>query len=192
MKINTSIPAYFGVLLCAFLIQFPFISFSQNIQFGKSYINVTKGVNGGTVEPGDVLEIRASIVVRSGTYDSCGYFDVIPTGTTYIPGTIRVLTNEGKVYKQFTDAVTKSPWVKPTQPYPHVARGGGWDDDPDKLRSAARRASDRSWKMQDPQLPKSIWYLTDAQWLGIRVVRPLKVPSPDEMQKFWHSGTERD
>jgi hypothetical protein len=41
-------------------------------------------------------------------------------------------------------------------------------------------------------LPKSIWYLTDAQWLGFRVIRPLKVPSPEEMQKFWHSGTERD
>jgi formylglycine-generating enzyme required for sulfatase activity len=95
-------------------------------------------------------------------------------------------------YKQFSAAVTKEPWVKPTKPYPHVARGGGWDDDPDKLRSAARRASDRSWKMQDPQLPKSIWYLTDAQWLGFRVIRPLKVPSPEEMEKFWHSGTERD
>jgi formylglycine-generating enzyme required for sulfatase activity len=95
-------------------------------------------------------------------------------------------------YAKFREAITKNPWIKPTQPYPHVARGGGWDDDPDKLRSAARRASDRSWKQQDPQLPKSIWYLTDAQWLGFRVVRPLKTPSPEEMQKFWHSGTERD
>src|ERR1043165_2909294 len=77
---------------------------AQNIDFGKSYINVTKGINGGTVEPGDTLEIRASFVVRSGTYDSCGYFDAVPAGTVYIPGTIRVLTNEGKVYKQFTDA----------------------------------------------------------------------------------------
>ena len=38
--------------------------FSQNIDFGKSYINVTKGLNGGTVETGDTLEIRASLVVR--------------------------------------------------------------------------------------------------------------------------------
>lgn len=41
----------------------------QNIDFGKSYINVTKGLNGGTVETGDTLEIRASFVVRSGTYE---------------------------------------------------------------------------------------------------------------------------
>jgi trimeric autotransporter adhesin len=79
-------------------------SAAQNIDFGKSYINVTKGLNGGTVEPGDTLEIRSAFVVRSGIYDSCGYFDAVPAGTAYIPGTVRVLTNEGKIYKQFTDA----------------------------------------------------------------------------------------
>ena len=34
------------------------------------------------------------------------------------------------------DAAT--PWVQSTTPYPHVARGGSWDDDPQDLRSAAR------------------------------------------------------
>ncbi|HEX2608537.1 MAG TPA: T9SS type A sorting domain-containing protein [Flavisolibacter sp.] len=82
------------------------LSYSQNIDFGKSYINVTKGLNGGTVEPGDILEIRAALVVKSGSYDSCGYTDAIPAGTSYISNTIRVLTNEGKIYKQFTDAVS--------------------------------------------------------------------------------------
>ncbi len=105
MKHNTTISAFVGVLALILLSHFPFISQAQNIDFGKSYYNVTKATNGGTVEPGDVLEIRASIVVRSGTYDSCAYFDVIPAGTSFIPGTIRVLTNEGKIYKQFTDAM---------------------------------------------------------------------------------------
>ncbi|MFN8289369.1 MAG: T9SS type A sorting domain-containing protein [Chitinophagaceae bacterium] len=85
---------------------------AQNIDFGKSYINVTKGLNGGTVETGDTLEIRASFVVRAGTYDSCRYQDAVPAGTTYIPGTVRVLTNEGKIYKQFTDAYGDDPgWI---------------------------------------------------------------------------------
>jgi len=85
------------------------------------------------------------------------------------------------------------PWNKSTTPYPHVARGGHWDDeDPAMFRSAARRASSAAWKQQDPQLPKSIWYHTDAQWLGIRLVRPLHVPSAAEMQKLWNNGVERE
>ena len=95
-------------------------------------------------------------------------------------------------YDKFTGAILDNPWNKATKPYPHVARGGSWDDTPDLLRSAARRASDKSWKQQDPQLPKSIWYLTDAQFLGFRIVRPLKVPSPEELQKIWNSGVERE
>ena len=32
-----------------------------------------------------------------------------------------------------------------------------------------------SWQQQDPQLPKSVWYLTDAPWLGFRIARPEEV-----------------
>ena len=77
-------------------------------------------------------------------------------------------------------------------PYGHVARGGSWDDKIDKLRSAARRASDKSWKQQDPQIPKSIWYLTDAQFLGCRIVRPLKLPTLEEAHKAWNNGVEKE
>ncbi|HOX57268.1 MAG TPA: formylglycine-generating enzyme family protein [Candidatus Paceibacterota bacterium] len=84
------------------------------------------------------------------------------------------------------------PWNKATKPYPHSVRGGSWDDEATMCRSAARRGSDRSWKMQDPQLPKSVWYFSDAQWVGFRIVRPLKVPPPEVMQKYWTSGVERD
>ena len=84
-------------------------------------------------------------------------------------------------------------WVKSTRPYPHVARGGHWDDEDVTLfRSSARRFSDRAWKQQDPQLPKSIWYHTDAQFLGFRVVRPLHVPPPEELLKAWNNGVERE
>lgn len=74
------------------------------VDYGKSYVNITKGPGGGTNEPGDILEIRAVFVVKSGTAYQCAFNDIIPTGTTYIPGTLRVLTNEGKVFRQWTDA----------------------------------------------------------------------------------------
>ncbi|MCC9604292.1 SUMF1/EgtB/PvdO family nonheme iron enzyme [Blastopirellula sp. JC732] len=85
---------------------------------------------------------------------------------------------------------TDNPFIKPTTLYPRTVRGGGWDDDPDRLRSAARRGSDASWKIQDPQLPKSIWYHTDATQLGFRIVRPAKVPSPEEMYFYWNSARD--
>jgi formylglycine-generating enzyme required for sulfatase activity len=87
---------------------------------------------------------------------------------------------------------TVDPWNKATKPYPIAVRGGSWDDEATMCRNAARRGSDRSWKMQDPQLPKSIWYFSDAQFVGFRIVRPLKVPPPEQMQKYWTSGVEKD
>ena len=73
------------------------------IDLGKSFINVSKPT-GGTVETNDILEIRASVVVLSGSFDSCQFTDVIPAGTNYIANSLKVITNEGKTYKAFTDA----------------------------------------------------------------------------------------
>jgi formylglycine-generating enzyme required for sulfatase activity len=68
----------------------------------------------------------------------------------------------------------KEPVVLPTPAeYSYVARGGSWDDDADRLRSAARISSNREWSVQDPQRPQSIWWHTDATRVGFRVVRPL-------------------
>lgn len=103
MKIQAHIKA-FACALILFSLSIN-ASYSQSIDFGKSYLNITKKLNGGTVEPGDTLEIRASIVVKSGQYDSCSFTDVIPANTTYIPGTICVITNEGKIFRQFTDVM---------------------------------------------------------------------------------------
>jgi formylglycine-generating enzyme required for sulfatase activity len=117
-----------------------------------------------------------------GLYDICG--NVVEwTLDQYDPDFYKQCAAKGEVV---------DPWNKATKPYPHAVRGGSWDDEAAACRSTARRGSDRSWKMQDPQLPKSVWYFSDAQWIGFRLVRPLKVPSAEEMQKYWTSGVERD
>lgn len=85
-----------------------------------------------------------------------------------------------------------NPFTPPTKPYPQVVRGGSWDDDADRLRSAARRGSDKSWKVQDPQLPQSVWYFTDALFAGFRVVRPLQEPSDEQKARYFAKGTERE
>jgi formylglycine-generating enzyme required for sulfatase activity len=55
--------------------------------------------------------------------------------------------------------------------YSYGARGGSWDDPPIRLRSAARRGSNEEWNRRDPQSPQSIWWHTDATFVGFRVVR---------------------
>lgn len=80
------------------------------VQTGKSYVNITKGVSGGTIEPGDILEIRATISVSrvAGNpvlnISRVHFVDTIPANTTYIAGTLRILTNEGITFKSYTDA----------------------------------------------------------------------------------------
>jgi formylglycine-generating enzyme required for sulfatase activity len=78
-----------------------------------------------------------------------------------------------------------NPLVTAKTVYPQAVRGGAWTDDADRLRSAARTASNKDWKDQDPNLPQSIWYFTDAQFLGFRLVRPLVEPTAEEKTKIW-------
>jgi formylglycine-generating enzyme required for sulfatase activity len=74
-----------------------------------------------------------------------------------------------------TDKPTVGPVLLPTEKrFSHVVRGGSWADDPPACRSAARRGSDKSWITLDPQRPQSIWWLTSADFVGFRVVRPVE------------------
>ncbi len=94
-------------------------------------------------------------------------------------------------YKTFAGQTVKNPLVIPKTLYPQVARGGSWSDDPELLRSANRVGSHKDWKQQDPQIPQSIWYFTDALFLGFRVVRPLEVPSEAEKARIWEAGADK-
>ena len=80
-------------------------------------------------------------------------------------------------FARLKDSRPTNPFVRPQSLYPRTVRGGGWASDAAQLRSAYRLGSDSSWEQQDPQLPKSIWYLTDAPWVGFRLARPLEIPS---------------
>jgi ribonuclease PH len=82
----------------------------------------------------------------------------------------------------------KNPWNPPVTRYPTVIRGGHWDTDANALRSAARAQTSAELKSLDPQIPKSLWYFTNASWLGFRIVRPLETPSVEEMHKAWNQG----
>jgi formylglycine-generating enzyme required for sulfatase activity len=95
-------------------------------------------------------------------------------------------------YKPYTATPTENPWVTSSASYPHAVRGGSWNDDDTRVSCTGRVASHPTWKKQDPQLPKSIWYMTDAQWLGFRLVRPALLPSAEQMYRAWNNGVEVD
>ena len=92
----------------------------------------------------------------------------------------------------YTAAAQENPWVKSTASYPHSVRGGSWNDDETRVSCTVRVPSHASWKRQDPQLPKSVWYMTDAQWLGFRLVRPARLATAEEMYRAWNNGVEID
>jgi formylglycine-generating enzyme required for sulfatase activity len=72
----------------------------------------------------------------------------------------------------------------PDKEWGRVVRGGCYSSDAAELRSASRVGSVSSWKQNDPQIPQSIWYLTDAYHVGFRIVRPLNPPSAEEVGKY--------
>jgi formylglycine-generating enzyme required for sulfatase activity len=120
------------------------------------------------------------------TYQEVGQLKPNPWGLHDMHGNV----SEWVLDQYIEDLYRKQPEATdplqvPLTLYPRVVRGGGWDDDPDKLRSAARIPSDPEWKKQDPQNPRSIWYHTDARSVGFRVVRPLVEPSAEERTSKW-------
>jgi len=102
MKKTMSWSAYTRIIILSFFSMNCYFSFAQ-LDYSKTYVNVSKSINGGTAETGDTLEIRATFAVKTGTYDSCAFYDIISIGTSYISNTLKILTNEGKTYKSFTD-----------------------------------------------------------------------------------------
>jgi formylglycine-generating enzyme required for sulfatase activity len=98
---------------------------------------------------------------------------------------------EANSIKTLRDGVA-GPWHIPTKRYPRVIRGGSANDDAEALKSSARMASSPELKSQDPQIPKSVWYHTDGQHLGLRVIRPVDIPSAEEMHLFWNTDARTD
>ncbi|MBP5621682.1 MAG: SUMF1/EgtB/PvdO family nonheme iron enzyme [Thermoguttaceae bacterium] len=95
-----------------------------------------------------------------------------------------------KAYKDWEGGKIDTPFVTPKKPlsvygmFNEIARGGSCFHEAADCRSAKRIVSDKSWKEHDPQFPQSIWWMTEAPYVGFRVVRPLAVPSAEEAKLF--------
>jgi hypothetical protein len=84
-------------------------------QMGFSYVNITKQTVGGTIEPGDVLEIRYNVHFPWNFNQANGkkvykvrYYDNVPSNTSMNTGatdSLRIITNEGKTFLKYSLAV---------------------------------------------------------------------------------------
>ena len=73
-------------------------------------------------------------------------------------------------YSTYKDEVTKNP-VGPRRGQERVVRGGSFRNDAKDIRSASRSFTrNTEWLKTDPQMPKSIWWYSDVQDVGFRVV----------------------
>lgn len=88
-------------------------------------------------------------------------------------------------YEKLKDK-TADPFAAPNRVrYPKTVRGGSFMDDAIQLRCTNRTPSNLSWNRRDPQIPKSKWWLTEAGFVGFRIVRPLKQPTKEEAAAFF-------
>ncbi|WP_367915091.1 formylglycine-generating enzyme family protein [Leadbetterella sp. DM7] len=95
-------------------------------------------------------------------------------------------------YASLAGKTAKDPVNVPEKLYPHVVRGGSYLSDLRYLTPTARDYSDPSWKQIDPQIPKSNWWMPDAPFVGIRLVRPLHPPSEEEILLYYDKAPIKD
>jgi formylglycine-generating enzyme required for sulfatase activity len=116
----------------------------------------------------------------------------LPDGTTHKPGAKKankfgLYDMHGNVGEwtldlfdpKLYDARAKNPlkvltFAKPTdQKWGHVVKGGSWKDEAADCRAARRLVSELDWMSEDPNRPRSVWWLTKMDNIGFRVALPV-------------------
>ena len=78
-----------------------------------------------------------------------------------------------------------NPWPTPTKRYGRTVMGGSFDEDPEDCHCRFRLESTVHWQRRDPQIPKSIWWNTDAPFAGFRLVRTEAPKTMEEVETFF-------
>jgi formylglycine-generating enzyme required for sulfatase activity len=103
-----------------------------------------------------------------------------------IYGNVAEWTYDQYIPDFYAAKVSDNPVAVPDKLYPQVVRGGSFDDLAKDSRSAARLPSDPVWKQLDPQMPKSNWWFPEAPFVGLRLVRPVKTPSKEDIEAYYN------
>lgn len=96
----------------------------------------------------------------------------------------------GDSYEQMSKGKFPLMVIPAKGPLHSIARGGSCDHLPEECDSSIRIIHNNKWKEQDPQNPQSIWWVTEAPFVGFRVVRPLDPPETEEEFKLYDPDPE--
>jgi formylglycine-generating enzyme len=124
-----------------------------------------------------------------GTTQGIGQKKPNPWGLYDILGNVMEWTSDqyaADAYKDRSLSLKKDPKLPIQSLYPGAIRGGNYKSIPEDLRTSKRFYSKAEWKRIDPQIPKSQWWFPEAPFLGLRVVRPLNVPSEEEIMNYYN------
>lgn len=95
-----------------------------------------------------------------------------PFGLKNMPGNVLEYCSDWyaeDAFEQLADGVTDP--RGPADGEEHVVKGGSFRSPAGEVRSAARDYTrTQEWLRTDPQMPKSIWWLSDCNYVGFRVV----------------------
>lgn len=93
---------------------------------------------------------------------------------------------DASIYTKISQG-SKDPVSSKTKRYPVTVRGGNYKSPITDLRPANRTKSESIWNRRDPQIPKSKWWNADAPFIGLRLVRPRKSKTAEEVESFFES-----
>lgn len=118
----------------------------------QSYVVYKRNSESQTQEPGSVKENPYGLKNMLGNvYEFCSDYYSPKAYTAYKKG---VVNPKG-----------------PRKGKEHVIRGGSFKSDAKDVRSAARDfTKTKAWLVTDPQMPKSVWWYSDSNDVGFRVV----------------------
>jgi len=127
--------------------------FSKSSDEIYQYINFIGSGTGKTIEPANVKPN--------------------PFGLQNMPGNVAEFCQDWyarDIYSQYSQELIKDP-TGPEEGTEHVIRGGSFKSRAEDVRCATRDyTKTEKWLMTDPQMPKSIWWYSDCNHVGFRVV----------------------
>jgi len=150
-------------------------------------------------EPSELEKHGWCIENSDGVRQQVGYFEPNPWGLYDMYGNVAewVLDEyheDGYTHVEKGASVTvDKAFRRPKKVFPRVARGGSYDLSPEECRSASRLASEKAWRTEDPNFPKSPWWHTSApaKGVGFRLLRPLIAPATEKAKDaFWKHDVE--